>query len=139
MHPADMEVYRHHQTQNFRKAGWQALNKIQRIFFFWRLLIPKGYTQAQYLANPVSDNFLPVREGDAFDLGGVTLRVVEIPGHTPGSIGLLCPEKKLFLCIFPAAGSHGTSIRRPGRNRCTVKTPARVFTWYTLICSPTLE
>lgn len=104
MHPADMEVYQHHQTQSFRKAGWQTLDKIQRIFFFWRLLIPKGYTQAQYLANPVSDNFLPVHEGDVFDLGGVTLLVVEIPGHTPGSIGLLCPEKKLF---FSGDGMNG--------------------------------
>lgn len=105
MHPADMEVYQHHQTQSFRKAGWQTLDKIQRIFFFWRLLIPKGYTQAQYLANPVSDNFLPVHEGDVFDLGGVTLLVVEIPGHTPGSIGLLCPEKKLF---FSGDGMNGS-------------------------------
>ncbi len=29
-----------------------------------------------------------VTEGFEFDLGGRTLRVVEIPGHTPGSIGL---------------------------------------------------
>ena len=39
-----------------------------------------------------------------FDLGGVTLQVVEIPGHTPGSIGLLCPEKKLF---FSGDGMNG--------------------------------
>ncbi len=32
---------------------------------------------------------IPVQEGDRFDLGGVSLEVVETPGHTPGCICLL--------------------------------------------------
>ena len=43
------------------------------------------------------DDFIFVEEGHTFDLGGVTAEVVEIPGHTPGSIGLLVKEKRLFL------------------------------------------
>lgn len=39
---------------------------------------------------------VPVEEGRVFDLGGRTLQVVELPGHTKGSIGLLCPEEKLL-------------------------------------------
>ena len=31
-----------------------------------------------------------------FDLGGITLEVVEVPGHTHGSIGLLYKEEKIF-------------------------------------------
>ena len=31
----------------------------------------------------------PLREGDVFDLGGITLEVIETPGHTPGDICLL--------------------------------------------------
>lgn len=96
MHPADIEVYRKHQSQEFRTIGWQSLEKIQKIAFFWRVIIPKGYNKEQYLSNPVSERFLDAREGLEFDLGGVTLRVVEIPGHTAGSIGLYCPEKRLF-------------------------------------------
>lgn len=38
--------------------------------------------------------FQTVKDGDVFDLGGLTLRVYAIPGHTKGSIGLYCPEKK---------------------------------------------
>jgi len=39
---------------------------------------------------------IPVGEGHCFDLGGLGLEVVHLPGHTAGSIGLWCPEKKLF-------------------------------------------
>lgn len=30
----------------------------------------------------------PVRDGDVFDLGGVTWKVIHCPGHTPGSLAL---------------------------------------------------
>ena len=36
-------------------------------------------------------------ESDVFDLGGLRLRVVSLPGHTPGSIGLLCEKSGLLL------------------------------------------
>lgn len=38
----------------------------------------------------------PVGEGNIFDLGGVRLEVLELPGHTAGSIGLWCREKRLL-------------------------------------------
>jgi len=40
---------------------------------------------------------IPVQEGYCFDLGGVTVEVIDIAGHTPGSIGLLWRERKLML------------------------------------------
>lgn len=36
-------------------------------------------------------------EGDTFDLGGRTLEVVDLPGHTVGSVGFVCPELR---CLF---------------------------------------
>ena len=30
----------------------------------------------------------PIMDGDAFDIGGVTIRMVSVPGHTPG---MMCP------------------------------------------------
>ncbi|MDR1801446.1 MAG: MBL fold metallo-hydrolase [Lachnospiraceae bacterium] len=39
-------------------------------------------------------NFKFAKDGDIFDLGGITLEVIPIPGHTLGSIALYCKEKK---------------------------------------------
>ena len=40
--------------------------------------------------------FKPVKEGDVFDLGGKTLEVYELPGHTPGGIVLLLKEDRIL-------------------------------------------
>lgn len=39
----------------------------------------------------------PLSQNQVFDLGGITARVVETPGHTLGSIGLLLEEERIFL------------------------------------------
>lgn len=39
---------------------------------------------------------IPVHEGETFDLGGKTLKVLETPGHTPGCICLLDVEDRLL-------------------------------------------
>ncbi|MBE6991920.1 MAG: MBL fold metallo-hydrolase [Ruminococcaceae bacterium] len=38
--------------------------------------------------------FIPVEDGHVFDLGGIVLRVIHNPGHTPGSISLLDEKNK---------------------------------------------
>lgn len=45
---------------------------------------------------PFSD-LLPLMPGDRFELGGVTLEIMEGRGHTPGSVTVLIPEWRLFL------------------------------------------
>ncbi len=55
------------------------------------------------------DRLAPIGEGTVLDLGGLTAEVIHLPGHTAGSIGLLCRERGLLLaadalspqyCIF---------------------------------------
>lgn len=40
--------------------------------------------------------FQPIRGGDVIDLGGRTLEVFELPGHTPGSVLLLLREDRIL-------------------------------------------
>lgn len=42
------------------------------------------------------ENFLPAKGGDVFDLGGLTVDVIDIPGHTPGGILLLLEEERIL-------------------------------------------
>jgi hydroxyacylglutathione hydrolase len=40
--------------------------------------------------------FKPIYNGDVIDLGGLTLEVISLPGHTPGGICLLLREKRIL-------------------------------------------
>lgn len=40
--------------------------------------------------------FRPIREGDVIDLGGVTLEIFDLPGHTPGGILVLDREDRIL-------------------------------------------
>ncbi len=42
-------------------------------------------------------SFLPVREGDIIDLGDRPLRIIDIPGHTPGSIAILDEKNRVLV------------------------------------------
>lgn len=43
------------------------------------------------------ERYQPIRPGQVLDLGGITAEVVDLSGHTPGSVGLLCRERRLLL------------------------------------------
>ena len=51
---------------------------------------------AQSYLSQGTGTLLPAEGGRVFDLGNVHLRVVWLPGHTPGSIGLWYEEEDLF-------------------------------------------
>ena len=40
---------------------------------------------------------IPVHDGDVIDLGGRPLEIIEIPGHTPGSIAILDISKRVLI------------------------------------------
>ena len=42
-------------------------------------------------------NYKWIKEGQYFDLGNLNLRVVSLPGHTAGSIGLIWEEERLLI------------------------------------------
>ena len=48
-----------------------------------------GAETENYRAHHGKGTLIPVKEGDVIDLGARPLRIIDIPGHTPGSIAIL--------------------------------------------------
>ena len=57
--------------------------------------------EPNYRRGTRSGTILPVREGDYLDLGGRTLEIIHLPGHTPGSIALLDTENRVLISGDP--------------------------------------
>lgn len=51
-------------------------------------------------------NILPVQDGDVLDLGGRALRIIHLPGHTPGSIAVLDTQNRALISGDPIQ-THG--------------------------------
>ncbi len=50
-----------------------------------------------YRKNGMTNLVVPVREGDVIDLGDRPLRIIHIPGHTPGSIAILDEKNRVLI------------------------------------------
>ncbi|MBQ3932010.1 MAG: MBL fold metallo-hydrolase, partial [Firmicutes bacterium] len=58
---------------------------------------------------------MPLRDGDVLDLGGRPLKVIHIPGHTPGSVALL-DENAGVLISGDSVQSDNIFLFGPRRN-----------------------
>lgn len=96
IHPADIPVIHDHHG-SYRKKLAIAYAKTVTDFFTGEAVhaIGPDFDEEAYLTRPVG-NLREVREGHVFNLGGMHLEVIEVPGHTPGSIGLLYKEERIF-------------------------------------------
>lgn len=96
IHPDDMELCAQHTNEaSRRKSIEMARQTVNYISGQTIDILPTGFDQETYCCGGTG-KLTPVREGVTFSLGGITLRVVEVPGHTAGSIGLLYEEEKMF-------------------------------------------
>jgi glyoxylase-like metal-dependent hydrolase (beta-lactamase superfamily II) len=70
--------------------------------------VRKGYVQAQYrdFDKIVESDYVPqksslvykeLKEGDIFDLGGITLEIYNAAGHTPGQMSVLLKEERMLI------------------------------------------
>ncbi len=50
-----------------------------------------------YRENGGKGTIIPVKEGDVIDLGDRQLRIIDIPGHTPGSIAILDEKYRVLI------------------------------------------
>jgi len=89
LHPAEIEVYQHHTTQDRKLYIVSMQNEHPELF-------PGDFSSDEYLAEH-KIKISPINEGDVFDLGSVRLTVIHAPGHTPGGIALLDDRERLLL------------------------------------------
>lgn len=66
--------------------------------------MPAGVTDEDFLPSRTAP-YRPLHEGDDFDLGGVTVCPIEVPGHTAGSLIFLIPEDRIAI-FGDACGEH---------------------------------
>lgn len=66
--------------------------------------MPAGVTEDDFLPSRTAP-YLPLDEGDCFDLGGATIVPVAVPGHTAGSLIFLLPEDRIAI-FGDACGEH---------------------------------
>lgn len=76
MHPADIPVLQNHADMTFRVNDTNGM------------LHPEVPLTAQDFVPAKLTGILPLREGQQFDLGGITIEMLGVPGHTPG---MMCP------------------------------------------------
>lgn len=84
----DIELCKHHNDLDYRKKNIK--NAIARS------ILPENFDEQKYYEYR-EGNLKIVKEGHIFDLGGLHLEVIKIPGHTKGSIALYIKEQKIML------------------------------------------
>lgn len=70
-----------------------------RIEYANTMPLPDGgrITEDMFAPKPDADSMQDLKDGDVFDLGGLTLEIYALPGHTPGSMTVLFQEDRLLL------------------------------------------
>lgn len=85
LHPAD-----------WKNAGEQTLSV--RMDYSMGNMRGAVLTPEDFIPAPPSDKkYLPLSEGQVFDLGGISLEIIHVPGHTPGSCCVLFREERSIL------------------------------------------
>lgn len=85
MNLRDVPVYRQHSDPAFRRKE------------FSRHVLPEDISASDRLAPVRTAPFLPLADGQLFDLGGLVLEVIWTPGHTPGMSMILMREERIIL------------------------------------------
>ena len=88
LHPADFELCREWNSDEWRETSLNNAKKLN--------IVPDDFDCDAYLAGGTG-NIQPLDVEKVYDLGGLTVEIVPMPGHTSGQIGLLIREHRLLL------------------------------------------
>lgn len=84
MNPKDIEVYQEHSSISYRQNFYSKIPQLKEIPI-------EEYNSVR------QEPFLPLEDGQVFDLGGISIKVIEVPGHTQGMMMVLIPEEEIIL------------------------------------------
>ena len=96
IHPRDMALLAEHTGPETRRGALAGMLRPDAA-------LPEGFDVDAYAAGG-GGRTAPVEEGAMIDLGGKTIEVVELPGHTAGSIGFIWREERVLFCGDAANG-----------------------------------
>jgi glyoxylase-like metal-dependent hydrolase (beta-lactamase superfamily II) len=85
LHPNDFSLAAKHSSMEMRMD------------YSRHVLPPKTYIDQKEFIQPMNSEFLPLEDGQIFDLGGITLEIIHVPGHTSGSVCILFREERAML------------------------------------------
>ena len=105
LNPEEKETFLRHCDADYRLLGL-AISRDAKLV-----------TPADMLPPPDYERFHPVREGDVFDLGGITLEAFACPGHTRSNLVFLDREDRI---LFSGDGVSRASFLL-GREASTVE------------------
>lgn len=72
--------------------------------------------EANYRRSGGEGELLPIADGDVLDLGGRELRVIHLPGHTPGSVAVLDARDRVLISGDPIQAHGHIFMFGPHRN-----------------------
>lgn len=93
IHNLDMQLCEEHTGRIFRTLALELVRSMS--ICGEEDILSCGLSTETYLSQGTG-KLRPVSEGHVFDLGKVHLQVIELPGHTMGSIGLIYEEKGIL-------------------------------------------
>lgn len=82
----DTYIYEKHSSYEFRKSGLFLMGGLE-----------EGVTEEDFTPIVPIGKYHDLKEGDRFELGGVSIEIYACPGHTRGSLVMLIPEERVVL------------------------------------------
>lgn len=104
IHPDDMELCRQFNSKSSRAAAVEASQHFYNFALQREVsLLPENFDPAAYIEAP-APALAPLDAGHVFDLGGIQLETVHLPGHTGGSLALFWRDERLLYVGDAIAG-----------------------------------
>ncbi|MDR2941973.1 MAG: MBL fold metallo-hydrolase [Treponema sp.] len=89
LHEADFDLCRLHTSEEYRLMSLKQLKESN-------IALPGGFNKEEYV-KAGTGNLKKLDHGKIFDLGGLHIEIIDMGGHTAGSIGILAREHNVLL------------------------------------------